>query len=289
MQTRNAQQNQASDLSSKDYSKVYDLVRTKDELFKDFTDDGLNEWFEVNSPKELYEYLKAEALLQGDTHGYFSRPIFCQEIDWSVEAAEWLGMFEFGSVAKAICPKFQVREELKDIYKDIFHWCVMDRFGNLDPNKGLWLNGNVGVGKTTLLYIVEEFCKRYRPRDSKGFPYSFGKKSASEFYMLFCGDDDDQREFEDYLESYKLLIDDIGVESESGNNYGKKANVIEYVLEQRYILFQREVYAGRTFFTHVTTNLTMEQIRDHYGIRVFDRVKDMFNVVTMCGKTFRGQ
>jgi ABC-type bacteriocin/lantibiotic exporter with double-glycine peptidase domain len=56
--------------------------------------------------------------------------------------------------AVAVCPGFTVREEMKPAYNDIVHWAVMDYDGNLDPDKGLLIWGDIGTGKSTMLKII---------------------------------------------------------------------------------------------------------------------------------------
>ena len=65
--------------------------------------------------------------------------------------------------AVAVCPGFIVREEMKPAYNDIVHWAVMDYDGNLDPDKGLLIWGDIGTGKSTMLEIIREFCYLVRP------------------------------------------------------------------------------------------------------------------------------
>ena len=49
----------------------------------------------------------------------------------------------FMQCAVAVCPGFTVREEMKPAYNDIVHWAVMDYDGNLDPDKGLLIWGDI--------------------------------------------------------------------------------------------------------------------------------------------------
>ena len=53
----------------------------------------------------------------------------------------------FMQCAVAVCPGFTVREEMKPAYNDIVHWAVMDYDGNLDPDKGLLIWGDIGTAE----------------------------------------------------------------------------------------------------------------------------------------------
>lgn len=183
----------------------------------------------------------------------------------------------FLHVAKEVCPGYELRQEQKPLLNDIFRWCMM-LDGALDPSKGLWLYGNIGTGKSTMLEIVRRFCSMVRPKDEKGFPYSFRTTNAVEICGEFA-----ERGYEGiktYIDSPRQAFDEVGAECVPTGHYGTQLNVIQYILQHRY---------DNRFdnFTHVTTNLTKKQITERYDGRIYDRCKEMFNFVEMSGKTFR--
>ena len=84
--------------------------------------------------------------------------------------------------ARKICPDFEIRDDLKATYSDIVHWAMMDYDGNLDPDKGLFIWGEVGTGKSTMLRIIREFCRIVRqPVD--GMRYYFRINNVID---IFC-------------------------------------------------------------------------------------------------------
>lgn len=181
-------------------------------------------------------------------------------------------------VARQICPDFVVRPEQKETINDIFRWCMM-LIGKLDPGKGLWLCGNIGVGKSTMLRIVKEFCKRVRPLDEQGKQYSFCIVTEAELCAMYAKEG--YKGIEKYVDSRRLAIDDIGIVDYPVNHYGTTLNVIQHFLQTRY----DKRHKG---FTHVTTNISKEECIKLYGVRVYDRCKEMFNIVEFPqGKTFR--
>jgi DNA replication protein DnaC len=54
------------------------------------------------------------------------------------------------------------------------------------------------------------------------------------------------------------------------------------ILTDRYDMFIRHKMK-----THITTNLTFQQIKESYGGRFYDRMKEMFNVISLTGKSLR--
>lgn len=183
----------------------------------------------------------------------------------------------FLETARVVCPEFQLRNDLKQPIVDIFYWCIMANEKNLNPHKGLWLWGNIGTGKTTMLEIVRRFCQLVRPYE-KGFPYSFRTTNALEV----CGEysKNGHNGIATYIESERQAFDELGSESIPTGYYGTPMNVFQYILQRRYDNRYKS-------FTHVTTNLSKEQVKSHYGERIYDRCKEMFNFVEMGGRTWR--
>ncbi|MCM1452660.1 MAG: hypothetical protein NC102_10395 [Clostridium sp.] len=184
---------------------------------------------------------------------------------------------DFLRVANEVCPGYALRDEHKPLVNDIFRWCMM-LDGKLDTAKGLWLYGNIGTGKSTMLEIVKRFCSSVRPKDKKGFPYCFRTTAAVEICGEFAKGGFEG--IQTYIDSPRQALDDIGMECVPTGHYSTSLNVIQYILHRRY---------DKRFdsFTHVTTNLTFEQAAKRYDARIYDRCKEMFNFVEFTGKTFR--
>ncbi len=162
----------------------------------------------------------------------------------------------------------------------------MDPAGKYDIGKGLFLWGNIGVGKTTLLKIVKEFCRIPGIRPAKrlgpiiGAPYSFAIKSVHEVL------EDYQQKAErlgEYAENPYLAIDDIGSEAKETSRYGTVKNVIDELLQRRYDKF----CADNEFTTHLTANISPEQLARHYSERTYDRCIEMFNFIEIRGNSWR--
>ncbi len=187
----------------------------------------------------------------------------------------------FISVARSICPDYKVRNDQKRLINDIFNWCIMAD-GQYDPEKGLWLWGDIGIGKTTMLKIIRAFCHDVRPSfdDGSGYamPYSFRITNAVEVCSVFS--QQGYAGIETYINSTRQAFDELGSESSPIAYFGTVENVFQYILQRRY----DNRFIG---FTHVTTNMTVEEIQKRYGARIYDRCKEMFNFVEMRGPTWR--
>lgn len=184
-------------------------------------------------------------------------------------------------VAKQVCNRFVIRDEMKPIYNDIFNWCIMDYNGVLDPDKGLWLYGNIGTGKSTLLEIIKRFSSLYRPwmlPDGKVIPFSFRISNTIEVCAEYS-----RAGYEGiatFIDSSRQAFDELGSEAIPTGHFGTAENVMQYILQRRYDRRHESI-------TMVTTNITKDEIMKRYSPRIYDRCKELFNFVEIPGKTFR--
>lgn len=153
------------------------------------------------------------------------------------------------------------------------------RFENLSPSfslrKGLYLFGGVGVGKTFLMELFfQNQVQSYTVISARKIESEFGQKEGGEAALSY---------YSHIIQvpmngnpyghtSIGLCIDDIGTESE-GKHFGKSKNVITEIILNRY----DNRLAGN--LTHVTTNLTADEVEQFYGTRVRDRMREMFNLI----------
>ena len=145
-------------------------------------------------------------------------------------------------------------------------------------NKGLCLFGGVGVGKTTLM---EKFFQNQR----QSFVIKMCRAVEDEFattgdavlktygFPRQCSINGDPY-------GHQVLgycFDDLGTEP-SSKYYGKNVDVMAEILLNRY---DNKVPFNQT---HITTNLSTDEIVNRYGSRVADRMQQMFNMIAFGAK-----
>jgi DNA replication protein DnaC len=147
--------------------------------------------------------------------------------------------------------------------------------------KGLLLRGGYGVGKSILMrafmfnqkqcYTVRPcrvICKQYAADGAEAIYHLSGPirrytADASFFWQKAIG----------------YCYDDLGAEESPTAHYGNKLNVMGELLQIRYDLQLDNPFTQ----THLTTNLTFDQIEDKYGGRVRSRMAEQFNIITVKG------
>lgn len=176
-----------------------------------------------------------------------------------------------------------VTKENKDILNLVCQYFAKDEAfndTNLTENipsldKGLMLIGGYGCGKTSMMRAFHKIGYKLLPDTFMWFPFYSCNGMVAEYEQL-----DNQNDKGEFLEKYfsvkKCYFDDFGTE-EDASNFGKK-NLLKDILEERYL---------RKKTTYVSTNLSLNEINEKYGERVFSRIQEVFNIIIMNGKDFR--
>lgn len=146
----------------------------------------------------------------------------------------------------------------------------------MDLRKGLLIIGGVGCGKTSMMRTFQSIGQRIMQKRNDSFMY-FQMISCNSLVREFEGLEQREKEwfFERNLKGVKYF-DDFGTEGDA-SNFGK-VNLMKNILEERYLKGKK---------CHLSTNLMLEEIEEKYGFRVYDRIKEMFNVIVMSGESFR--
>jgi hypothetical protein len=166
-----------------------------------------------------------------------------------------------------------------------------DRFASIAPgyslNKGLYLVGDMGVGKTKLMdacdinpyaCYVRNDCQliagEYEDKKEGG-------QAVIDYYSANAVPVNTDATFGQQVQG--RFYDDLGQESIS-RHFGKDKNVMGSIIENRYRM-------GAYQLTHFTSNLTLDQLGALYGPRVPDRLWEMCNVIEfpVTAKSRRGQ
>lgn len=178
----------------------------------------------------------------------------------------------FFKILKEQNPDFAVDDANREVITNVFNWCIRNADGVYDPDKGLWIYGNVGTGKTTLVNAVMAFMRKYWLREgNKLMPKMTTAPELCAAYSV--------NGFSTFS-NLPIAIDEVGTEIPPTSHVGCKINVIAHAM--------RTLYDTRNAVPRlITTNNTLNQICSLYGEQVFDRIGQLFNLVKMLGKSRR--
>jgi len=149
-------------------------------------------------------------------------------------------------------------------------------------NKGIFLVGNVGTGKSLIFQIFDHYTKHViRLNTYKNFTAIsiIDNVNVSGVKLL--------SEFSDNIIDRKAMpitcyIDDIASKNEMIKNFGTELSVIEQLLSMRY-----NVYERYKVLTHCSSNKYPAEMNGIYDARLIDRFKKMFNYISLEGDSFR--
>lgn len=154
-----------------------------------------------------------------------------------------------------------------------------------DLRKGLLLAGPIGCGKTSLLRLFQHNQRQvFMMRSAKEIAWKWrqaGKEAGAYLETMTTLQKLPVDDVQNFYQGFAgLCIDDAGTE-DIQNSYGNKASVIADIIEGRY--FNR--CAG--VMLHMTTNLTMPDLKEFYGPRVTSRLRETMNQIHYKGEDRR--
>lgn len=188
---------------------------------------------------------------------------------------------QFIKEARNILPCFKVDDGNREKISLLFNY--FNNFeSELDLKKSILVCGDVGTGKTILLRAFECYTEKYM-RQNKFKIYDIptiisdldekGLKGISCLYSNLNGFGVEVMQ--------SICIDELN-EFTSFKSYGNTYNFMDLIIQRRYTIFQNYGYK-----THITTNLTLEEIMNKLDFRVRDRLKELCNIVEMKGASRR--
>lgn len=147
----------------------------------------------------------------------------------------------------------------------------------LSLKKGILLMGPIGCGKTSLMRAISHNATNpfaiKRCDDIAGQFQKYGQE-------VITGNIQPIIAYPDRNFGHKFIgccFDDLGTEDIS-KNFGNAANVMEKIINGRYV---NDTLKAKT---HITANLTADQIEGFYGTRVRSRLREMCNVISYSPK-----
>ena len=166
---------------------------------------------------------------------------------------------------------FCSNEYLERQLHEIAHWLTSP-----SSHFGIMLCGGCGNGKSTVLYAFQLLLNSLRiPKPDNDGTYGIRIEDAK-YIAYLCKNNN-----ESYRNLFKvdmLGIDDLGIEPAEVMDYGNVYTPVIDLLTERY---------EEQLFTIITTNLTPQQIREHYGDRIADRLNEMVKKIVFSNGTYR--
>lgn len=172
-----------------------------------------------------------------------------------------------------------------------------------DHGKGLLLLGPKGTGKTHLMKFFQQ---------NQVASYIMINTRVIENAWINERPDDETKVIDYYTKNRTLAFnenrfghkvagfcfDDLGSETTPSKRFGEEKNVLAEIILNRYdavTMYQpkededEKPNPFRPLFcqTHIVTNILPEELEQRYGSRVRDRLTEMFNLITIDGKTRR--
>ncbi len=170
--------------------------------------------------------------------------------------------------------KLEFDKKKKEILRDLVLYFMNDPKSKYDLSKGLYLYGDTGTGKTTILEAFSRFAKG---TEIKKIKLVSAKEIVSE--VIMSSDASSLRDYTQrrFLYGYDFAFDDLAQEQEC-KIYGTKVDCMEMILTARY---------NKQLLTHCTSNLKPERIKEKYDKRIYSRFHEMFNFIHIEGKDHR--
>ena len=162
-------------------------------------------------------------------------------------------------------------EYLEKQLHEMAHWLTSP-----SSHFGILLCGGCGNGKSTMLKAFQQLLNALHiPKPYNDGTYGIQIVDAK-YIAHLC-----KNNYEAYrkLISVDMLgIDDLGTEPSEVLDYGNVYTPVIDLLTKRY---------EEQLFTVITTNLTPQQIREHYGDRIADRLNEMVKKIVFSNGTYR--
>ncbi len=146
---------------------------------------------------------------------------------------------------------------------------------------GIMLSGLFGNGKTTMLRALAAAISCldcHGMIDHSGFDGAADMTIYSARHIAQVARSDNPQAFDGICRCGLLAIDDLGTEPAEVVNYGNVCNPVTELLEYRY---------DKRLPTIVSTNLTPPTIKERYGERLGDRLREMMDNIVFEAASYR--
>lgn len=198
----------------------------------------------------------------------------------ALEAVRIIGTFS--------TPAFVLDDNNRFAYDNLLRWCISDPAMQCmgedgqpvpgDLQKGIYLYGDTGTGKSLLLDICRTFCKIYKIGIKAGdqvSPLAWRTERADDICDAVGADGDLQQ----WKAEKVLCIQDLGNEPAEILYMGNRRRVLRSVIEARGDMYDR--------LTLISSNFPPSKLAPIYGNRVQSRIRQMCNPIYLGGNDRR--
>ena len=229
---------------------------------------------------------RRELLLKLSNRNFFKS---IKRIEGSIDVEYCLDILT--EIGKSRCPSFQIDDSNKFLFTNVLYWLYGDKrctamdpettaFTKGDLNKGFYIFGNTGTGKSVALDVIKVYSTLME------IPIIIDGKEENLFWENYrttdiCTEFANNGTFGKCIKSKVLGLQDIGSEERETLYMGNRINVIQQILETR--------GDANDNLTFITSNIpmTFEKISHKYNDRVASRLQEMCNFYVLAGKDRR--
>jgi len=167
---------------------------------------------------------------------------------------------------------FRLYKEDLPVLVPIIAWMLRDEDVavqcGIDLNKGIFLSGPIGVGKTQIMQLMRYITSPafdYKVISCTKLALDFGRKGPEIIHEYTYGN------FRSNGAPQTYCFDDLGKEIVV-KHYGTSCQIMQQIFHARYELF---IECG--MITHAASSLHTRQIEERYGAEIISRLREMFN------------
>jgi DNA replication protein DnaC len=161
--------------------------------------------------------------------------------------------------------EFVINENTKEIIRCAVKWLKSGKCS-------LLLLGNIGTGKTKLLEAISLLINYYSNRNTSII------SSTNIVRLSLSKEDSEINRFNNFKTFPYLFIDDLGIEPVNVNDFGTIYNPVIDILLNRYNTMKTTI---------ISTNLNIDQIKQIYGDRIYDRFCEQYDRIIFEFNSFR--
>lgn len=144
---------------------------------------------------------------------------------------------------------------------------------------GMYIFGTQGVGKTTLATVMAKYIgTMINPDTNKRYNVAFAPYETLVYWNVNTYNQILQQKLETFVRKSQLaIIDNVGAEP---GNQQNNTRLLDKILRER---------RGRGYPTIITSNYTVDEIKQHYSDTVKDFITQSFNEIPVIGKNMRAK